>query len=621
MASSAEISSWTNSSARSDASDGLDAPAKEAHLGSAYEGGSWLEWFRSMLPSVEWCVLLSGNPLRQQSIWPSQQQQLPGLIELANQAIARAETCQCILPGALKTEVLAIPLRMAAKHKAVLLLECKALDARQRQSAVQLAHWATYWLDQPASPSTQAHPSNKFAADDLSKAIVSSVQQSGSVEAASMCVVNLLATKLQCKRVSLAVVGDSGAKLQAVSGLSKLDLRRHATLQIVDAMSEINDAELGTYYRQGGVAHAAAPTTSLVAHAALAQAGDSRAVYGLKQDKTNGSNGIVLLIERDDDQSTALELSELRQQLMPVLALIGVLHRSNRSLPKLRDGVTGLIQSVREKHYWDKHLVLSVCGLLAITALLLPVPHRVTVRVAIEASDRQVLVAPQAGYILSAHARAGDQVKKGSVLAKLDQRELQLNADKWHGEKLKNEQEYAQALAKHDRVSLSQLRADALRIDAELALAQQQLQRSELRAPFDGVLLDGDLSQSFGSPVEEGAVLFEIGSIDQYRLQIDVDEHDIGFVEQGQSVKIRMTALPGQTFEAKLEAVMPVAVAKQGSSIFRIPGEFVGDASQLRPGMAGVGKVATGSRSLLWIVTHALTDRLSIWFWKLGLIR
>ena len=253
-------------------------------------------------------------------------------------------------------------------------------------------------------------------------------------------------------------------------------------------------------------------------------------------------------------------------------------------------------------------------------AVLLPVPHRVTAQASIEADDRQVLVAAQDGFVQSASARAGDSVKAGDVLARLDSRALQLAGEKWRSEKLNNQQDYATALALHDRVELSRLRAGAVRIDAELLLIEQQMQQSVVRAPFSGVLLSGDLTQSLGAPVKAGDVLFEIASAEHYRLMLEVDEFDVGFIAARQSVKIRLAALPDYIWTASLARALPVALAEQGRSVFRVPAHVTGDTSALRPGMQGVAKIFIGKRSLFWVYTHASADRVRLLAWKLGLI-
>jgi len=238
----------------------------------------------------------------------------------------------------------------------------------------------------------------------------------------------------------------------------------------------------------------------------------------------------------------------------------------------------------------------------------------------IEASDRQVLVAAQDGFILSAHARAGELVTKGDLLATLDGKDLELTVEKWRSEKAKNQQEYAQALAIHNRSELSRLRADQQRIDAEIALLEQQLRRSEVRAPFDGVLLEGDWTQSLGAPVATGDVLFEIATAEQYRLVLEIDEHDIGYIKPEQYADLRMAALPTTIWQAQLADVMPVAVSEKGRSAFRVPAVIDGDASALRPGMEGVGKVSVGERSMFWVYSHKVFDKLRLLAWKVGLL-
>ncbi len=586
----------------------------------------WLGWLSEMLPKCAWFAIVSADDMQLRAGWPEKQALPRGLSTIAAQAVARAEPCQCPLPGAEGAEALAMPLGSNQDDQLVLLLDSQQLDIRQKQSTVQLALWASRWLGLSSAPrtaSTSTHepkpltaPKSQLDAARLSQKMIFDFDQNGSVASVAMALVNHVATLPSTTRVSAGEVTGSSVKLLAVSGLSKVDSRRASAQQIIQAMHEVVIANATTIYSENQ------SSDVLPAHKALQVSKKKAAIIGLIHRCENQRAAVVLLIEQEEQSLKPIEITRLSGELKPCIAMVGMLHRSKRSLPrKLRDEAMGLVSSVRENRFLDKHLLVFVCSVLAITALLLPVPHRVTVTASIEASDRQVLVAAQEGYVLSSHARAGDIVQEGDLLATLDGRDLKLVADKWQGEKLKNEQEYAQALASHDRISLSRLRADALRIEAELALAAQQLARSELRAPFDGVLLSGDLSQSLGSPVEEGDVLFEIGSKDAYRLQMDVDEHDIAYIEQGQDAKIRMTALPGVTWDAKLENVLPVAIAEQGESIFRVPAELLGEADALRPGMAGVGKISVGSRSLLWVITHAVTDRLRIWAWKLGLIQ
>ena len=48
-----------------------------------------------------------------------------------------------------------------------------------------------------------------------------------------------------------------------------------------------------------------------------------------------------------------------------------------------------------------------------------------------------------------------------------------------------------------------------------------------MRAPFDGVLVSGDLSHSVGAPVERGEVLFELAPLDDYLVVLEVPEAEV----------------------------------------------------------------------------------------------
>ena len=65
-------------------------------------------------------------------------------------------------------------------------------------------------------------------------------------------------------------------------------------------------------------------------------------------------------------------------------------------------------------------------------------------------------------------------------------------------------------------------------IDAQLELIDAQLARMRLTAPFSGVVVSGDLSQSLGSPVEHGQVLFEVAPLDAYRVILEVEVETAG---------------------------------------------------------------------------------------------
>src|SRR5207237_9847082 len=144
---------------------------------------------------------------------------------------------------------------------------------------------------------------------------------------------------------------------------------------------------------------------------------------------------------------------------------------------------------------------------------------------------------------------------------------------------------------------------------AQLALVDEQLARTEIVAPFDGVLVSGDLTQSLGAPLERGQVMLELAPLDAYRVVLQVDEHDLAPVKLGQKGELILTALSGERYAFVVSKITPVASAKDGRNLFRIEAELAAKAApRLRPGMEGIAKIEIGEHRLGWIWSHRLLD-------------
>ena len=195
---------------------------------------------------------------------------------------------------------------------------------------------------------------------------------------------------------------------------------------------------------------------------------------------------------------------------------------------------------------------------------------------------------------------------------------MQLELKKWQGEENKIKKAYQEALAKKARTELSILRAKADQVDAELALVQERIARTTLRAPYDGYIASGDLSQSLGAPVEVGDVLFEVAQQQEFRTIIEVNERDMGDISENQTGEVVIAALPGKPILFDIKQIVPVAISGDGNSYFRVEASFDDKTNQLRPGMEGVARIGIGERKILWIWTHKLIDRISLWLWSIG---
>ena len=207
-------------------------------------------------------------------------------------------------------------------------------------------------------------------------------------------------------------------------------------------------------------------------------------------------------------------------------------------------------------------------------------------------------------------------MRSGDLLAALDDRDLVLEHLKWRAERDKLLQRHREALAKHDRNSLVVLEPQIRQAEAQLALAEEKLARSRILAPFDGLVVSGDLSQMLGSPVEKGKALFEIAPLNSYRLIVQVDERDVRYISVGQSGTVALAGMPGEQVPMTLSKITPVTVAEEGRNSFRVEARLSEPGLNLRPGMEGVAKIEAGRRSIVWIWMHPVVDWLRLAAWK-----
>jgi RND family efflux transporter MFP subunit len=310
-----------------------------------------------------------------------------------------------------------------------------------------------------------------------------------------------------------------------------------------------------------------------------------------------------------------IELCEAAGMLLgPVLALKRVNGRG--ALVRLRESVLQKAQLVvGPRHPGAKLVALSVVVLIALLSLVTGT-YRVAAKTVVEGAVERAAVAPFDGHIAEAFVRAGDVVQAGQVLCRLDDRELKLEYARLTSEREQEERKRRQELAGQDRGELMVATAEVAQTNAKLALIADKLERATLTAPFDGVVVSGDLNQLLGTPVEQGKLLFQIAPLNAYRVILQVDEREISNLTLKQAGQLTLSGLPGQALDFSVQQITPVATQQEGRNFFRVEAHLLSAPDRIRPGMEGVGKIRIGDRKLIWIWTHPLIDWFRFWLWK-----
>jgi hypothetical protein len=422
---------------------------------------------------------------------------------------------------------------------------------------------------------------------------------------------------LRCDRVSIGLAQSSGfVRVQAISGSASFRRQSRLVQALAKAMEEAAD--------QGSTVSLPATASGgrliTVFHRQLLEevrVAESCFLTVLLSDGDRQPIG-ALLLERHRNEPFDAETQRLVEAisvlLAPIIALQVDADRmvSGRLMRVLGDGIRTLAGPRRPS---------LKLGFGALVAALLFVglasgEHRLTAKSVLEGEIQRAAVAPFDGFVRTAPRRAGDHVQAGELLAQLDDKDFLLDQLKARAELEKLRQKHQEALAKHDRTPLTLLAFQIKQAESQLALANDKLARTRIEAPVSGLVVSGDLSQMLGSPVERGKVLFEVAPLDRYRLIISLDERDIRFVAPGQRGSVVLAGSPTEALPFQITKVTPVATSDDGRNTFRVEAALVNTETPLRPGLEGIAKIDAGSRSLIWIWTHATIDWLRLNTWK-----
>lgn len=497
-------------------------------------------------------------------------------------------------------------------HGVVVLDIAPGADA-ELQRALRLLHWSTAWI-------VDRFRSNAIEQRDRHIARISSVidfaataLQQEHLSTATLSIVNEMATRLQCDRVSIGFKANNRIEVARISNTATFDDRMSLVRRVGEAMDEVLDLDRALVYPLPNK-----DDIGLVAHAALAREFDDVAICSVPL-LENGQTVGVITLERGNgvpfDDETLTLCSSVGALLGPILHLKQANERG--IVLRLRDWGRQRVGAVFGPRHPGAKLV-AICLLAAMLFLgFAQGTYRVTAKTVVEGSIQRAAVAPFDGHIAASFVRAGDIVTAGQPLCRLEDRDLQLELRQEESEREQALRRERQALAGGDRSALAVAAAQVLQSDALISLSKDKLARATLVAPFNGIVVSGDLDQLRGAPVEQGKLLFQIAPLDSYRVILQVDERDIANISIGQMGDLTLAGLPDQQLPFSVEQITPMATAQDGQNFFRVEAHLRASAARLRPGMEGVGKISIGQRRLVWIVTHNMMDWLQLWAWKI----
>jgi RND family efflux transporter MFP subunit len=239
----------------------------------------------------------------------------------------------------------------------------------------------------------------------------------------------------------------------------------------------------------------------------------------------------------------------------------------------------------------------------------------------LEARQRATARAEVGGTVLELNVEQGQSVKKGQVLARIEDATLrdQVIAARSTVRVARNALEVAQAeeersakLARAgvitqrdlERAQLARAQADGQLADARarLALAREQLDRTRVVAPMDGVV--SERQASAGDIVQPGTPLFTLVDPSRLRLEASVPAEYLSQLQPATPVDFTVTGYPERTFTGHIERINPVVDPATGQ--VRIHVTLPNTEQALMAGLFAQGRVASRRREALAVPLGAV---------------
>lgn len=251
-----------------------------------------------------------------------------------------------------------------------------------------------------------------------------------------------------------------------------------------------------------------------------------------------------------------------------------------------------------------------------------PVDRGAITRVVSATGTLQPLVSANVGSTVSGPVRDvlvdfNAQVRAGQVLAQLDptpfqQRVVQAQAQlaQAQAQAAVSDSDYqryvvlqqrgfaSEQLMAQQRAARDTARAAVAQARAAVATAQTDLDRSIIRSPIDGVVVDRQVNvgQSVAASLQAPTLFIIAQDLSRLQANITVDEADIGEVEEGQAVQFTVDAFPDRDFEGRVSQVRQQGVAESGVVSYTVVVEADNPGRQLLPGMTANAEIVLEQR-------------------------
>ncbi|HZP17120.1 MAG TPA: efflux RND transporter periplasmic adaptor subunit [Terriglobales bacterium] len=433
------------------------------------------------------------------------------------------------------------------------------------------------------------------------------------VDRVLQAIVNGPASVVPYERAAIALDERGGIELKAVSGTTQLnaDDPQYRGLREILRWGDILREPLLVSQR-GGEIDSDREETRAKFQAYFAETG-MRACHLIPLLDDEGRVGVLLFESSDPDF-----LSEAHLEMIKVLASQATVALRNASLYKEVPFIGVLQPLVERKRRFlalGKHrqaVILGAAAAAVVFLLAFPLPLRVTGTAVVTPARMAHLGSEFEGVIKTVRVREGDMVKKGTVIAELEDWDYRASLAAARARYETAVAEMNRALAGSDGSKAGIQKAQADYWASEVMRAQERLEKASIRSPIDGIIATPHIENLTGHKLKAGESFVDIVDNSQAVVDVSIDETDVALLRAGEKARLKLEGFPSRTFQGQVAVVSPQGTVLNGEPVFFARVTVPNPDGALRAGMQGRGKISTGWRPAGVVMFRGA----GIWIWS-----
>lgn len=211
----------------------------------------------------------------------------------------------------------------------------------------------------------------------------------------------------------------------------------------------------------------------------------------------------------------------------------------------------------------------------------------------LEPADIQNVQFRGTGAITGVYVKEGDRVKKGDLLATIDD-----TSQRYNIAKVSQELEKARLVGNKKEIEL---------LEMQMKIAENNLVYTRATANFDGVVIEVNIAE--GDYAEAGTTLnlIKLVNVDTLEANVEIDEIDVIHLYEGQKLYLDFDSLPGVKIEGKISYIPFLGTynTSSGIGVKKVKITVDNPPSELSPGFSFSSTIKTDSNAEYIIIPNS----------------